>query len=325
MGRQNRVDLPYFELDCRMDTKIELIEAEFGLKGFAIVIKLYQHIYGGEYGYYCEWTPDLSLLWAARYGASHGGENKIVSVGGYYASHGDDNGRLDCMADKKALLSGFPDNLINKVVAASIRRDIFSEDLFRKYGILTSSGIQKQYLKATVKRESVEMKKEYLLISVPENRKNVTINPISGGRNPISGGRNTQSKSNSKSKSNSYKNREKLHRIEDFISAYPKECNRYLTETAYCALVSSGAETEDNLVSCAENYAEACRIQETPERYIKNAENFLKDMAFEKYLLGKYRRPDAGKPKNGFNNFSQRKYDYEELEKQLLNSSPGGG
>lgn len=67
MGRQNRVDLPYFELDCHMDDKIELIEAEYGLKGFAIIIKLYQRIYGGEHGYYCEFTPDTALLLAARW------------------------------------------------------------------------------------------------------------------------------------------------------------------------------------------------------------------------------------------------------------------
>lgn len=29
--------------------------------------------------------------------------------------------------------------------------------------------------------------------------------------------------------------------------------------------------------------------------------------------------------KNGFNNFDQRKYDYDELERQLLNTRPGGG
>ena len=53
-GRQGKVGLDYFELDCRMDEKVKLIRAEFGLKGFAIVVMMYQHIYGGDYGYYCE-------------------------------------------------------------------------------------------------------------------------------------------------------------------------------------------------------------------------------------------------------------------------------
>ncbi len=34
--------------------------------------------------------------------------------------------------------------------------------------------------------------------------------------------------------------------------------------------------------------------------------------------------PAAQAKKNGFNNFNQRQYDYDELEKQLLNSQPGG-
>ena len=79
-------------------------------------------------------------------------------------------------------------------MSACIRRNIFSERLLKEYGILTSSGVQKQYLKATVKREVVDLKKEYLLISVPENRKNVVINSISSYGNSINGVINTQSR-----------------------------------------------------------------------------------------------------------------------------------
>ena len=175
-GRQNKVGLDYFELDCHMDEKIELIEAEYGLKGFAIVVKLYQSIFSG-FGYYCEWYPDISVLWARRLGLSHGG----------------DYGNVGSASDEGSL-PGFPKNLINDVVAASIRRNIFSKDLFQRYGILTSSGIQKRYLSATSKREKVEMKKEYLLISIPKNRVNVVINSISSYRNSINDVRNSQSR-----------------------------------------------------------------------------------------------------------------------------------
>lgn len=115
-----------------------------------------------------------------------------------------------------------------------------------------------------------------------------------------------------------------LRRFEDFISAYPKDCNRHLTETVYCDLVDNGMETEDNLVSCAENYAEACRIEGKRERYIKNAENFLKDTVFEQYLPGKYKKPAPKKQKNSFNSFPQREYDFGELEKKLLARNPDG-
>lgn len=192
MGRQNKVGLDYFELDCHMDEKVELIEAEFGLKGFAIIVKLYQSIYSG-FGYYCEWTPDISLLWARRLGVSHGGDGK--GLGGVLEESfpSGSKGRLGYALDKGSL-PGFPDNLINGVVAASIRRGIFSKELFNKYHILTSSGIQKRYLNAVSKREKVEVKKEYLLFSIPKNLKNVVINSIFDGRNTINDGKNTQSK-----------------------------------------------------------------------------------------------------------------------------------
>ena len=41
MARPTKAGLDYFELDCHMDEKVELIEAEFGLKGFAVIVKLY--------------------------------------------------------------------------------------------------------------------------------------------------------------------------------------------------------------------------------------------------------------------------------------------
>lgn len=157
-GRPTKAGLDYFELDCHMEEKVRLIQAEFGLKGFAVLVKLYQKIYGG-FGYYCEWTTDSLLLFMS--------ENGLPS-------------------DNK--------NLIADIVSACIRRNIFSEQLFNEFNILTSEGVQKRYLNATSKREKIELKKEYLLISVPENNKNVVINSISDGRNSINGRRNSQSK-----------------------------------------------------------------------------------------------------------------------------------
>lgn len=157
-----------FFLNCQLDEKLELIEAEFGLKGFAILIKLFQRIYG-EHGYYCEYNSDISLLLAAKWRVASSGGGAVnpnrqlsmaggTSVGGCY-------------------------NLIDQVVAASIRRGIFDHSMFEKYGILTSVGIQKRYQTATHKRVKVEWKNEYLLLSDVKNRQ-------SDGRNDKSDGRN---------------------------------------------------------------------------------------------------------------------------------------
>lgn len=112
-----------------------------------------------------------------------------------------------------------------------------------------------------------------------------------------------------------------MERFGEFLSAYPKDCgHRYLTENAYAGLLASGKVTEDGLVKCARNYAEACRIEGTPEKYMKNAENFLNDFVFEKYLPGRYRKPVPEKPGNGFGDFPRREYDFGQLEREILDN-----
>lgn len=146
----------YFPLYCTLDEKFELIEAEFGLKGFAIVVKLYQRIYG-EHGYYCEWNNDISLIFAKQCGFSNIGQI----------------GTLGCA--EKSSQSGKSKNLIDLVVTASVRRGIFDEQLFSKYSILTSRGIQRNFLNIVRNRKKVELKKEYLLLSDAEIKENIVI------------------------------------------------------------------------------------------------------------------------------------------------------
>ena len=211
-GRQNKVGLDYFELDCQMEEKVRLIQAEYGLKGFAVFVKLLQRIYG-ENGYYCEWTQDSELL--------------------FMSENGLDSGCLQ---------------LLREIVSACIRRNIFSERLLKEYGILTSSGVQKQYLKATVKREVVDLKKEYLLISVPENRKNVVINSISSYGNSINGVINTQSREEKSREDNicatephddkSVKEEQLLKDFEIIYALYPKKRGKTVAFVNYKQWVS---------------------------------------------------------------------------------------
>lgn len=107
--------------------------------------------------------------------------------------------------------------------------------------------------------------------------------------------------------------------FDDFWNAYPKRGNRSLTEKAYVDVLLSNVPEED-VLAAVRNYAEAVRIQDTQERYIKNPDRFLTDNTFLDYLPGKYRKPNkpATVGKNRFNDFQQRDYDYEELEKRLL-------
>ncbi len=277
-GRQNKVGLDYFELDCHMDEKVRLVQAEYGLKGFAVFVKLLQEIYGG-YGYYCEWTQDRELLFASENG-----------------------------------LNGGSQQLLGDIVEACIRRNIFSERLFKEYGILTSSGVQKQYLKATVKREVVELKKEYLLISVPVNRKNVVINSISSGINDISDSGNAQSRVE---KSKVYPPISP-NGFNCFWEIYPKKVRILKAEEAYRqVLFDDSSVDEEDLKDAASNYAESVRILDTQERYILNPENFLSRGAYTDYLPGNYKKPQSSK-KVQFNQMMHGNYDYAALEKQML-------
>ena len=126
--------ITYFPLDCQLDDKFALIEAEFGLTGFAVVVKLFQRIYGQQ-GYYCEFTDEVALLFGRE-----------VGLGG---------------------------NVVSEIVTAAIKRGIFDRELYEKYHILTSRGIQERYFEAVSRRKKLKIEKQYLFCSVYPKIKNV--------------------------------------------------------------------------------------------------------------------------------------------------------
>jgi hypothetical protein len=160
MARPVKENLDYFPLDVHTDEKIEMIEAKYGLKGFAIIIKLYQTIYGGH-GYYCDWSENAAFLFAKR-NFSNSGDGGV--------------------------------NLINEVVRAALREGIFNEDFYKHYGILTSRGIQKRYFEAAGRRMLVDVKNDYLLVSVDKNIVNVSNNTVNVDINQVNVSNNTQKK-----------------------------------------------------------------------------------------------------------------------------------
>ena len=289
MARPKQDGLLYFSFDTDFfyaDKRIKRLHSKYGNDGLIFYIYLLTEIYRN--GYYISW---------------------------------DEESAEDATEDLR-LREGFTEQVLTYLASRSL---LAMSKLANSVTIITSPGIQKRYQEAKkgCKRQ-VEVDAEIWLLSQEETASciKVTHNVSFSEKNQSNSEKNhiKESKVN-KSK---VKQRECLRRIEDFISVYPKDCNRYLTETAYCDLVMGGMETEDNLVSCAENYAESCRILETPDRYIKNAENFLKDMAFEKYLPDKYKKP-VSQNKIGFNDFMHQNYDFDTLEKELLSNNPGGG
>lgn len=286
MARPTKTGLDYFELDCHMDEKVKLIQAEFGLKGFAVVVKLYQKIYGGS-GYYCEWNEDSLLLFMS--------ENGVSSRDGK--------------------------NLIKEIVSACIRRGIFSEKLFNKFSILTSEGVQKRYLNAVARREKVEMKKEYLLISVGKNNSNVIINGINVDRNEVNTYRNQQSKvekSREEYNKNTMCEAEASALFERLWPLYPvKKGKGQVSMAAKKRLLKVGY---DEMVRAIDRY-KAGLEKDSDWRKPQNGSTFF-NSGYIDYLDANYVPEETvQKKRNQAKSFAERettKSEMDELERQLL-------
>lgn len=128
--------IDYFPLDVTLNAKFELIEAEFGLTGFGVVVHLLQEIYG-KAGYYIEWTEEVALLFARK-----------VGLGG---------------------------SVVSEIIEASIRRGMFDKEKYDKYHVLTSKGIQERYFEAVSRRKTLEVDYNILLVDVAQILPNVYI------------------------------------------------------------------------------------------------------------------------------------------------------
>ena len=154
MARKHKKGLDYFPHDVNpsKDRGLEYIEAQFGINGYAIYFKLLEKIY--ENGYFIKWLHRDTLIFSGRINVD------INSV----------------------------DDIMNSLVSEGL----FSENLFKRYHILTSKGIQERYIEATIRRKGIEMVENYLLVDT--KLINVNINLINVDINSINVDISTQSK-----------------------------------------------------------------------------------------------------------------------------------
>jgi DnaD/phage-associated family protein len=158
MARPVKEGLDYFPLDVDIDQddKIALIEAQHGVTGFAVVIKLLMKIYKNSYFY--EWTEKEQLLFSKRVN---------VDI-----------------------------NQVNAIINDCVKWGVFDKELFETYEILTSKGIQRRYLEAVGRRNKVIIKKKYLLLDseIVNVYKNLVIVDENHQSNEVNDNINTQSK-----------------------------------------------------------------------------------------------------------------------------------
>lgn len=142
MARPTKEGLEYFPLDTDIDQdeKIIVVVAKYGMKGFGVIVRLMMEVYRN--GYFYHWTEKEQYVFSM----------KIVEAADF----------------------------VNEVVQECLKWGFFHQELYDKYGILTSKGFQKRFLLAVNRRKGVIIKPEYDLVNevnVDNNSVNDDINP----------------------------------------------------------------------------------------------------------------------------------------------------
>lgn len=281
MARPIKEGLEYFPLDCDIDQddKITLIEAQHGLIGFGIAIKLLMKIYNNSYFY--EWTEKEQLLFSKRVN---------VNI-----------------------------NEVNVVINDLVKWGFFDKNLFETEKILTSSGIQKRYLAAVGRRQKVKILKKYLLLDKETVNvyKNLVIVDNNSSLEVVNDDIGTQSKvkkSKVKESKENNNNDDVVVKTENNIFYVFENCG-FGSIDGYTMQLLEGLVkdftfewTKEAIEIAAENGA---RNLKYVTKILENWKSKGKDY--------KPNKNNINEPKPlRFNNFEPREYDYDKLEKKLL-------
>ena len=152
MARPTKQGLDYFPLDVGFlqNVKVRRIMRACGIQSIPVLISLLANTYRDE-GYFLRWDSDMPFLIADELGVSEGAVTAVVD---------------------KATQVGF-----------------FNANMYEKYGVLTSDGIQKRFFEATARRTSVRYDARFLLINVSDYK-----NVVNVYKNSINDDDNQQSK-----------------------------------------------------------------------------------------------------------------------------------
>ncbi len=175
MARPLKDGVDYFpkDTDFYNDDKIRLLRGEFGAKGMYILDYILCELYGKN-GYFITWDRSKPYL--------------IAEAAGAMLTHND----------------------ISEVVSGCIRCSIFDKRVFDMFGVLTSAGIQRRYIRMFNGRDEINIIEEYWLLDC-SSKKDVPAgvlnkltfkslktkeNPDKTKENPDKNTGNTQSKLN---------------------------------------------------------------------------------------------------------------------------------
>lgn len=238
MARPIKKGLDYFpmDVDFTRDIKVRRIINACGKESVYILHVLLASVYREE-GYYLTWNDDIAFLVADEVGTKEGTVNELIN---------------------KAVQVGF-----------------FNKDLYDRFKILTSKGIQNRYIIATGERKKVELESEYLLTN-EVNRSNIS---VIHGVNEVNHGHSTQSKEKEskvkKRKKDNSPSADELERDFELLwELYPKKTGKKDALRHYKNAIKVGTtnkEIQDGII----NYIKFIEINNTDEQYIKGGSTYF--------------------------------------------------
>lgn len=179
MARPTKPGLDYYSMDVGFlrDKKVKLLRSEFGASSVLFVLYVFGKAYEGD-GYFLAWDKDELLLAA------------------------------DELRESSAYIS--------EVLHGCLSRSLFDERVFRMFGVLTSAGIQRRYLRGCEKRDVITIIDEYWLLNICSKkdvpagiRAKLALVSLTGGNNPVnSPGNADKSPGNQQSKGKESKGKE---------------------------------------------------------------------------------------------------------------------
>lgn len=137
MARPIKDGVDYFpkDTDFYSDDKVRILRAEFGAKGMYLLDYLLCDLYSKN-GYFIKWDKSKCFL---------------VS----------DDAGCGCTPD-----------FIEQFIQGCSRCSFFDERVFKVFGVLTSAGIQRRYIRMFNSRDEIQINKEYWLLDT-DNKKDV--------------------------------------------------------------------------------------------------------------------------------------------------------
>jgi hypothetical protein len=295
MARPKQDGLLYFSFDTDFfyaDKRIKRLQSKFENDGLILYIYLLTEIYRN--GYYISWDEDAAE---------------------------------DAAADLH-LKEGFIEQVLTYLRGRSL---LTMRTLSTGVTIITSPGIQKRYQEAVKSRKrDVYVDSEIWLLDENETAAYIKVthnNYKSCGNESKSCGNESKSCGNdikeskvkeSKVNKNNMRKADALALFEHLWKLYPlKKGKGQVSDTQKMKLLKIGFDEMSRAIERYKQY-----VDNIDYLSYQNGSTFF-NSGYVDYLDANYTKPAAKNPRNSFNSFPQREYDFEDLESELLNNLRG--